>query len=86
MPEICRFFGIVIRMYHDDHGNPHFHAYAEGQEAVVDIQSLEAIEGFLKKKNLGLVLRWASLHHVELMEDWKLARRGAPLKRIPPLK
>jgi hypothetical protein len=35
MPEISRFFGIVIRMYFDDHSPPHIHAIYAGNEAQV---------------------------------------------------
>ncbi len=31
MPEICRFLGIVIAMYHNDHAPPHFHAKYSGK-------------------------------------------------------
>jgi hypothetical protein len=37
MPEICRFFGIVIAVFYDDHNPPHFHARYERQKATIDI-------------------------------------------------
>ncbi|MDE0235896.1 MAG: DUF4160 domain-containing protein [bacterium] len=39
MPELCRFYGIVIQMYYGDHPPPHFHAKYGGHEAVVDIDN-----------------------------------------------
>ena len=38
MPEICRFFGIIIRMFFDDHGPPHIHAEYQGYKAVLDLK------------------------------------------------
>ncbi len=40
MPEICRFFGIVIKMYWEDHNPPHFHAFYAGEQALIDIVTL----------------------------------------------
>ena len=39
MPELCRFYGIVIRMFINDHAPAHFHAEYQGQEALFDINS-----------------------------------------------
>jgi hypothetical protein len=85
MPEISRFFGIVVRMFHDDHGVPHFHVYAGGEDAVIEIERLSLLEGALQPRRLGLVIEWAAQHRAELMANWELARQGAALKRIPPL-
>ncbi len=54
MPEISRFFGIVITMYADEHAPPHFHArYAEHQ-AVIKIENGETIAGSLPRHALRL--------------------------------
>lgn len=56
MPTVSRFFGIVIAMYFDDHGPPHFHArHAEGA-AEVRIDTLEPIETTLGRRQLRFVL------------------------------
>ncbi len=69
MPIISRFFGIVIRMFFNEHAPPHFHAeYAEFR-AVINIRTLEIIEGRLPRRALELVLDWAELHRDELMTD-----------------
>jgi hypothetical protein len=74
VPAISRFFGIVIAMYFDDHGPPHFHArHAEGS-AKVRIDTLEAIDSSLGRRHLRLVLAWAELHQDELSENWRRAR------------
>jgi len=85
MPRISAFFGIVIAMYHNDHAPPHFHAIYAEHEATFGIDTLVALEGTLPRRATALVLEWASLHRAALQEDWDLARRGRPLKRIAPL-
>ncbi|MDZ4814761.1 MAG: DUF4160 domain-containing protein [Verrucomicrobiota bacterium] len=85
MPEISRFFGIIIRMYHDDHAPPHFHAdYAECK-AVIDIRTLMVLQGNMPARALGMVTEWATLHQGELLAFWDRAQSGQPLEKIPPL-
>jgi hypothetical protein len=86
MPEICRFYGIIIRMYYDDHNPPHFHALYGDDEARVNINTLAVFSGSLPARALGLVVEWASMHQDELKRDWELARKQAKLERIAPLK
>lgn len=86
MPTISRFFGIVIAMFFDDHGFPHFHArHAEG-EAKVRIDNLEVIDSNLGRRQLRFVLAWAELHQEELEENWRRARSGETLLEIEPLR
>jgi hypothetical protein len=85
VPEISRFFGIVITMYHNDHGPPHFHVRYGGQKALVEIASLGLLAGALSPRALGLVSEWAAQHRGELAENWELAERQQPLKKIQPL-
>lgn len=72
MPEISRFFGIIIRMFYDDHNPPHFHVEFQGNKAVVDFQT-------------KLVREWVDLHQMELEENWQLAQEGREIKKIDPL-
>ncbi len=85
MPEICRFFGIIITMYYNDHPPPHFHARYGSDRAIIDIQTLQVLGGRLGPRVMGLVVEWALRHRDELLEDWRLARESAPLNRIAPL-
>lgn len=85
MPTISMFFGIVIRMYYDDHNPPHFHAYYNDAEAIFSIDTLEVLAGRLPKRANAMVIEWASEHRKELMEDWMLAYDHYPLKQITPL-
>jgi hypothetical protein len=85
MPEISRFLGIVIAMYHKEHGVAHFHAKYGEYRGVFSISDLRLIEGYLPKRILSLVLEWAFEHRNELMQDWELAGQKKPLREIPPL-
>ena len=62
MPEISRFFGMIIAMYYDDHAPPHFHVRYGEQKTIVAIESLAVIQGKLSPKALGLVMEWAAQH------------------------
>jgi hypothetical protein len=85
MTEICRFFGIIIRMFFEDHDPPHFHAEYSGKKAIFDFR------GNILKGDLGsrtatkLVREWIDLHVSELEENWKLAGSGEGLEKIDPL-
>ena len=85
MPEISRFFGIVIAIYYKEHGVPHFHAKYSGQTGVFSITDLKMIEGHLPKRVVALVLEWAFEHRAELMENWNRAIGQQPLQPIAPL-
>ena len=86
MPQISQFFGIIIRMFYDEHNPPHFHAQYGEYNCSVDIQSLSVIEGFLPARALGLVVEWAILHKDELIANWYLIERQESLQKIEPLK
>lgn len=85
MPEISRFFGIIVLMFYNDHPPPHFHVRYGEQKAILGIESLAILAGKLSPKALGLVVEWASLHQKELMVDWERARKQEPLQPINPL-
>ena len=85
MPEICRFLGIIIAMYYNDHSPPHFHARYGEAKAEIEIQTLTVLAGKLPPRALGLVIEWASQHQEELLMDWELARQQQQLKAIKPL-
>ncbi len=86
VPTISRFFGLTITMYFDDHGPPHFHARGAGHSAKVQIDTLEVLASDLPRRDLRLVLAWAEMHAAELLENWRLAREGATLNEIEPLR
>ena len=83
MPEISRFFGIIIRMFYDEHNPPHFHAEYSGNKAVFDFEG-NVLKGSLSSRTATKLIReWIDLHVSEL---WKLARESKKIKKIEPLK
>ena len=86
MPEISRFYGIVIRMFFEDHNPPHFHAYYGEHEVLIDLYSFAVFAGRLPPRALGLVIEWATLNQEELLNNWRKARSQEPLSLIDPLK
>lgn len=85
MPEISRFFGIVIAMSYNDHAPPHFHARYGNHKAIFAIHDMRLLAGSLPPRVLGLVMEWAAIHRAELVENWQQAENDAPLRRIEPL-
>jgi hypothetical protein len=86
MPEISRFYGIIVSMFYDDHNPPHFHARYTEYKIVVDINSLQILEGDFPTRALGLIIEWAELNKADLLKDWDLAAKNLPPKKIAPLK
>jgi hypothetical protein len=85
VPELSRFYGIIIRMFYGDHPPPHFHAVYQGEQVQVDINTLEVIEGHMSRRALALVLEWAALHRAELRQAWEQASTNQEPSKIPPL-
>lgn len=85
MPELCRFYGIIIRMFVNDHPPAHFHAEYQGYEALFDIQTLAELKGHLPKRARLLVVEWALEHRQELWANWEQGSKPAPLHKIEPL-
>ncbi len=85
MPEISRFFGVVITMYFNDHNPPHFHARYDDFRAAIAIDTLKVLDGQLPTRVLGLVLEWAEMHRAELMSNWTSLAKSGALNRIDPL-
>lgn len=83
MPEISRFYGIVIKMYFlgNEHNPPHIHAIYNKEIALIDIQTLNVIEGNLPQRVLKLVKEWIKIHKQEIKKMWI----SQNLKKIEPL-
>ena len=86
MPEISRFFGIIIRMYFDDHEPPHFHAIYGETEAQVTIDPIGLLHGTLPNRAFSMVVEWAALHQRELIDNWYRLSNDQPAQKVPPLK
>jgi hypothetical protein len=83
MPTIAIFYGIVIQMYWRDHSPPHLHAFYQGYEALIAIETGEVIGGRLPPRALRLVREWIELRRVALMENWQRGRQRVPFERVP---
>lgn len=86
MPEISRFYGIIIRMFYADHHPPHFHAYYQDHKVIINIQTLSILEGNFPPRALGLVMEWAAFHQNDLKEFWNKAQNMEELGKIEPLR
>jgi len=87
MPEVCRFYGIIIRMFFRDHLPPHFHVEYAEYKAKINITDGEIIEGSLPRKALRLVQAWTEIHRDELMINYQQSlKEGGIISRIEPLK
>ena len=86
MPEISRFFGIIIRMYFDDHTPPHFHAVYGNNEVQISINPIAVLRGDLPPRAESMVVELTALHQNELVENWNRLNKNQPALKIEPLK
>ncbi len=85
MPEISRFFGIIVTMYFADHPPPHFHVRYGNRKGRFSIDEPRMLEGDLGPRAQRMVVEWAGQHLEDLRKDWELARSRKPLAPIAPL-
>lgn len=89
MPELARFYGLVIRMFAEPgerHHLPHFHVVSPNGEAVIGIKDLVTLAGSLPPRERRLVEAWAELHRAELSENWARLQAGGRAVPIEPLR
>ena len=79
MPEISRFYGIVIYVFYREHQPPHFHAAYGEYEGLIAIDTLAVLFGHLPPRALGLVIEWATIHQEELKKVWRQAMQHQEL-------
>lgn len=85
MPYVSMFFGIIIRMFHNEHNPPYFHAEYQGQKGLFDLNG-NMIKGNMKSNTAKkLVKEWAMLHREELLNNWENAAKGGDIDKIAPL-
>jgi hypothetical protein len=82
MPVIARFYGIVIKMYFNDHLPPHLHALYGEYNGVFDLNTLEMVEGDLPQRAAKLVKEWENEYKDELIKMWETKK----FKKLPGLK
>jgi hypothetical protein len=88
MPELSRFYGIIIRMFMEagvPHHLPHFHAYYQDETAVFGLDPIDLIAGSMPRRQRRLVEAWAELHQQELTTAWQLLQSGQLPTPIDPL-
>ena len=85
MPEISRFYGIVIKMYFGDHAPPHIHAEYGGQEAVFAVRTGAVLGGRLPPRATGLVAEWLDVRRQDVLAAWARAERLEPIGKVEPL-
>jgi hypothetical protein len=82
MPEIARFYGIIIKLFFGDHPPPHFHAVYGEYVGLFNIETLEMFEGDLPSRAKKLVIEWAEMNRTELLDMWN----NQEFRKLPPLK
>jgi hypothetical protein len=85
LPEISRFFGIVIRIYYRDHVPSHFHARYGEHRAKFDVETGALIDVRMPRRAMALVQEWRALHLDELSMAWRLVQDQRPPNKIEPL-
>ena len=87
MPEISRFYGIIISMnwWEPRHHSPHIHVHYSGKQATIHITTGQILAGNLAPRALNLVREWMLLHQRELDQLWERAQAREPLFKIDPL-
>ena len=85
MPEISRFYGIIIFLNFKDHSPPHFHAWYNEYKVIITIEE-GVVMGEMPAKALRYIFEWMELHKTELVLQWQKAQNGQPLDKIKPLK
>jgi len=84
MPEISRFYGLIILMNYRDHSPPHFHVWYGDFKAIVTIQD-GIVKGEMPQRALKMIFEWLELHRDELLNNWDRAQQGEALEKIEPL-
>ena len=83
MPEICRFYGIVIKMFFKpkEHEPSHIHALYGEHVGVFDLRTMTMTEGALPGKAQDMVKEWMTQNQGRLQEMWDTQK----LEKLPPL-
>lgn len=83
MPEISRFYGIVIKMFFKpkEHEPSHIHALYGEYMGKFNIQTFEMMEGDLPPKAQALVREWLAIYSKQLQAMWD----AQVIEKLPPL-
>jgi hypothetical protein len=89
MPELARFFGLIIRMFAEPaapHHRPHFHAYYQDAVGIFAIDPIELLAGDLPQRQRRFAEAWAEIHQAELLAAWDQLQAGRLPGKIEPLR
>ena len=83
MPVISRFYGMIIKMFFlaSEHNPPHIHVVYGEYVGVIDIRTLQMIQGDLPNKALKIVQEWTQIHQAELLKMWETQ----DIQPLPPI-
>ena len=83
MPEISRFYGMIVKMYllGKEHNPPHIHFLYGEHNGVIDLQDLSLLEGDLPSKALSMAIEWTTIYQAELLDMWYTQN----FRKLPPL-
>jgi hypothetical protein len=84
MPEISRFYGIIIKMFYNEHNPPHIHVEYQDFKAIITINE-GTVEGKMPKTALKLVFEWMEIHKNELLSNWEKIEAKKTIDTINPL-
>jgi hypothetical protein len=85
LQEVSRFFGMVISLRYDEQMPPHFHVRYGEHRAIVALDTMRLIDGFLSPRVLGFICEWSAVHRSELIRNWWRSMEGRSLLAIEPL-
>lgn len=82
MPEITRFYGIIIKIFfRNEHNPPHIHAVYGEHNGIFEISTMRMTEGDLPQKAISLVQEWGKQYQAKLMAMWE----NKTVEKLPPL-
>jgi hypothetical protein len=85
VPVISQFYGILIRMFFNDHQPAHFHAVYAEYELLVGISPIIVLDGQAPNRVRSMVLEWTALHQLELLSNWERCRNAEAPMTVEPL-
>lgn len=85
LQEVSRFFGMVISMRYDEQMPPHFHVRYGEHRAIVALDTMRLIDGFLSPRVLGFICEWSAVHRHALIRNWWRSMEGRSLLAVEPL-
>ncbi|HKZ95689.1 MAG TPA: DUF4160 domain-containing protein [Hyphomicrobiaceae bacterium] len=83
MPTVAIVDGIKIQFYNDEHPPSHFHAESAEHQAMISIDTLEILEGYLPRPQYRKVVAWAESRKSALLDAWIACQSDRNPGKIP---